>query len=74
MLFWMVPAANEALIVSGSRAGNEATQFRIVTGHGTFRHPDQAEGSVSLALPPEAEIAEERHLSTDAPFGRELRR
>jgi hypothetical protein len=34
MLFWMVPAPNEALIVSGSRAGNEATQFRIVTGHG----------------------------------------
>ncbi len=39
MLFWMVPAPNEALIVSGSRQGNDPAQFRIVTGHGCFVIP-----------------------------------
>ena len=34
MLFWHVPAPNEALLISGSKRRNEATQFRIVTGHG----------------------------------------
>jgi flotillin len=36
MLFWRVPAPNEALLISGSKRRKDATQFRIVTGHGSF--------------------------------------
>jgi len=39
MFFWHVPAPNEALLISGSKRHNEATQFRIVTGHGCFVTP-----------------------------------
>ena len=59
MLFWHVPAPNEALLISGSKRRNEATQFRIVTGHGCFVVPvKQKAGVLSLALH-EAEIVEE---------------
>jgi len=39
MLFWHVPAPNEALLISGSRRKGDETQFRIVTGHGTLVIP-----------------------------------
>jgi len=39
MLFWHVPAPNEALLISGSRRMEQDTQFRIVTGHGCFVLP-----------------------------------
>ena len=59
MFFWHVPAPNEALLISGSKRGNEATQFRIVTGHGCFVVPVKQKARVlSLALQ-EAEIVEE---------------
>src|ERR1700724_164417 len=59
MLFWHVPAPNEALLISGSKRGNEGTQFRIVTGHGCFVVPVKQRARVlSLALQ-EAEIVEE---------------
>ena len=59
MLFWHVPAPNEALLISGSKRHNEATQFRIVTGHGCFVVPVKQKARVlSLALH-EAEIVEE---------------
>jgi uncharacterized membrane protein YqiK len=59
MLFWHVPAPNEALLISGSRRRKEATQFRIVTGHGSFVMPvKQKARKLSLALR-EAEITEE---------------
>jgi uncharacterized membrane protein YqiK len=59
MLFWHVPAPNEALLISGSKRRKEATQFRIVTGHGSFVMPvKQQARKLSLALR-EAEIAEE---------------
>lgn len=59
MLFWHVPAPNEALLISGSKRRNEATQFRIVTGHGCFVVPVKQKARVlSLALR-EAEIVEE---------------
>src|SRR5262252_7655523 len=59
MLFWHVPAPNEALLISGSKRRNEATQFRIVTGHGSFVTPVKQKARVlSLALR-EAEIVEE---------------
>jgi flotillin len=59
MLFWHVPAPNEALLISGSKRDKEATQFRIVTGHGSFVMPvKQRARMLSLALR-EAEIVEE---------------
>src|SRR6266700_1470401 len=59
MFFWHVPAPNEALLISGSKRGNEGTQFRIVTGHGCFVVPvKQRARKLSLALQ-EAEIVEE---------------
>jgi flotillin len=59
MFFWHVPAPNEALLISGSKRRNEATQFRIVTGHGCFVVPvKQKARMLSLALQ-EAEIVEE---------------
>ena len=59
MFFWHVPAPNEALLISGSRRRNEATQFRIVTGHGCFVVPVKQKARIlSLALQ-ETEIVEE---------------
>jgi flotillin len=59
MLFWHVPAPNEALLISGSKRKQEDTQFRIVTGHGSFVMPIKQKARVlSLSLR-EAEIVEE---------------
>src|ERR1700694_134030 len=59
MLFWHVPAPNEALLISGSKHQAQDTQFRIVTGHGSFVLPIKQKARIlSLALR-EAEIVEE---------------
>lgn len=59
MFFWRVPAPNEALLISGSKRQREDTQFRIVTGHGSFVMPiKQKARALSLALQ-EAEIVED---------------
>src|SRR5919201_1794009 len=59
MLFWQVPAPDEALLISGSKHKDAATQFRIVTGHGAFVIPiKQKARLLSLALR-EAEILEQ---------------
>src|ERR1700733_11573227 len=59
MLFWHVPAPNEALLISGSRRRAQDTQFRIVSGHGCFVLPiKQKARFLSLSLQ-EAEIAED---------------
>src|ERR1035441_9291755 len=59
MLFWNVPAPNEALLISGSRRNEQDTQFRIVTGHGCFVMPiKQKARFLSLSLQ-ESEIAED---------------
>ena len=59
MLFWHVPAPDEALLISGSKHKEPATQFRIVTGHGAFVLPVKQKARVlSLALR-EAEILEQ---------------
>jgi len=59
MLFWHVPAPNEALLISGSKRKEQDTQFRIVTGHGSFVMPIKQKARVlSLSLR-EAEIVEE---------------
>jgi flotillin len=59
MLFWHVPAPNEALLVSGSKHQEQEQQFRIVTGHGSFVLSIKQKARIlSLALR-EAEIVEE---------------
>jgi flotillin len=59
MFFWRVPAPNEALLISGSKHRRQDTQFRIVTGHGSFVMPVKQRARVlSLALR-EAEIVED---------------
>jgi len=59
MLFWHVPAPNEALLISGSRRKSQDTQFRIVTGHGCFVLPiKQKARFLELSLR-ESEIVEE---------------
>jgi hypothetical protein len=59
MFFWHVPAPNEALLISGSKRRKEATQFRIVTGHGSFVMPVKQKARIlSLALQ-DAEIVED---------------
>jgi uncharacterized membrane protein YqiK len=59
MFFWHVPAPNEALLISGSKRQAQDTQFRIVTGHGSFVMPVKQKARVlSLALR-EAEVLEE---------------
>jgi len=59
MLFWRVPAPNEALLISGSKRRRDDTQFRIVTGHGALVLPiKQKARLLSLALR-EAEIVED---------------
>jgi uncharacterized membrane protein YqiK len=59
VFFWRVPAPNEALLISGSKRRLQDTQFRIVTGHGTFVIPVKQKARVlSLALR-ESEIVED---------------
>jgi flotillin len=59
MFLWRVPAPNEALLISGSKRRREATEFRIVTGHGSFVVPIKQKARIlSLALR-EAEIVED---------------
>jgi len=59
MFFWRVPDPNEALLISGSKRRRDDTQFRIVTGHGSFVMPvKQRARRLSLALR-EAEIVED---------------
>ncbi|MEU0630225.1 SPFH domain-containing protein [Streptomyces sp. NPDC005989] len=60
MFFWHVPAPNEAMLISGSKGRQTLdTQFRIVTGHGSFVLPvKQKARMLSLALR-EAEITED---------------
>jgi flotillin len=59
MFFWHVPAPNEALLISGSKRQTQETQFRIVTGHGSFVVPIKQKARIlSLALL-EAEIKED---------------
>ncbi|MEA2157490.1 MAG: flotillin, partial [Solirubrobacteraceae bacterium] len=59
MLFWNVPAPDEALLISGSKRGGDESQFKIVTGHGALVLPVLRKARyLSLALR-EAEIDEQ---------------
>ncbi len=59
MLFWHVPAPNEALLISGSRRRSQDTQFRIVTGHGCLVLPIKQKARVLTLSLRESEIVEE---------------
>jgi uncharacterized membrane protein YqiK len=59
MLFWNVPAPDEALLISGSKRSGDESQFKIVTGHGAFVLPVLRKARyLSLALR-EAQIDEQ---------------
>jgi uncharacterized membrane protein YqiK len=59
MLFWNVPAPDQALLISGSKRSDSESQFKIVTGHGAFVLPVLRKARyLSLALR-EAEIYEQ---------------
>ncbi|MGX1850787.1 SPFH domain-containing protein [Streptomyces sp. NBC_01456] len=59
MLFWHVPAPNQALLISGSKRRAGDAQFRIVTGHGCWVMPVKQKTSLlSLSLR-ESEISED---------------
>jgi regulator of protease activity HflC (stomatin/prohibitin superfamily) len=59
MLPWFVPAPDEALLITGTRRRSEDTDFRIVTGRGSFVWPFTQKARVlSLGLR-KAEIVEE---------------
>jgi uncharacterized membrane protein YqiK len=65
---WQVPAPDQALLISGSKHRDAATQFRIVTGHGAFVIPiKQKSTMLSLALR-EAEILEQCVTSQGIPL------
>jgi flotillin len=59
MFFWHVPAPNEALLISGSKRQSQDTQFRIVTGHGSFVLPVKQKARILALALREAEIVEE---------------
>jgi regulator of protease activity HflC (stomatin/prohibitin superfamily) len=51
MFLWYVPAADEALVISGSKRRQPGTEFRIVTGRGVFIFPVKHKARIlSLAL------------------------
>jgi len=65
MFLWHVPAADEALLISGSKHQPQDTQFRIVIGHGSFVLPIMQKARIlSLALR-EAKIVEDCVTSQD---------
>jgi flotillin len=39
MFGFRVPAPDEAMLISGGRAGENGTPFKVVTGHGAFVVP-----------------------------------
>jgi len=59
MFFWHVPAPNEALLISGSKRQAQDTQFRIVTGHGSFVLPVKQKARILALALREAEIVED---------------
>jgi len=59
MLFWYVPAPDEALLITGSKHTTQDTEFRIVTGRGVFVWPIRQKVRILSLAVREAEIAEE---------------
>jgi flotillin len=59
MFGWHVPAPDEALLVSGKKAKEDALPFRIVTGHGAFVLPIRSRVSTLTLSMQESEVEEE---------------
>jgi flotillin len=58
MLGYRVPAADQAMLISGGRSGKDGAPFRVVTGHGAFVMPFfRRTGFLTLAMC-EAEVQE----------------
>jgi flotillin len=58
MFGYHVPAPDEAMLISGGRAGQGGTPFRVVTGHGTFVAPFFRKVRYLTLAMCEAEVAE----------------
>ena len=57
MLGYRVPAPDEAMLISGAKAGRDGTPFRVVTGHGAFVMPFFRQASFLTLAMREAEVA-----------------
>ena len=58
MFGYRVPAPDEALLISGGRAGNSGAPFRVVTGRGAFVMPTFRKARYLTLSLQEAEVAE----------------
>ncbi len=58
MIFWKVPAANEALLVSGGKRSSGGAQFKVVVGHGAVVVPGFRKAGLLSLDAREAVIAE----------------
>ena len=58
MFGFRVPAPDEAMLISGGRAGQNGTPFKVVTGHGAFVVPFIRQANFLTLAMREAEVAE----------------
>src|ERR1700722_3641134 len=68
MLFYRIPEPNQALVISGAKGGEEGSQFRIVTGHGTFVAPWKSRARILSLDLYEAELEENCVTSQGIPL------
>ena len=59
MFGYRVPAPDEAMLISGGKAGRDGTPFRVVTGRGAFVMPLLRHASFLTLAMREAEVAEQ---------------
>jgi uncharacterized membrane protein YqiK len=59
MFGYRVPAPDEALLISGGKAGRDGAPFRVVTGRGAFVMPFLRQASFLTLAMREAEVAEQ---------------
>lgn len=58
MFGYRVPAPDEAMLISGAKAANDGTPFKVVTGHGAFVTPFIRQASFLTLAMCESEVAE----------------
>src|SRR6201995_3785479 len=58
MFGYRVPAPDEALLISGGRAGRSGAPFRVVTGHGAYVMPAFRKARYLTLSLQEAEVSE----------------
>jgi len=67
---YRVPAPNEALLISGKKQrGDDALQFKIVTGHGVFVMPIVSRASTLTLAMQEAEVVEDCYTKQGLTLG-----